>query len=232
MFRMVFGGKNTCKPLKQAVPGSKREQFSNYTMKTLGSGDLLGAVKLPEGEELNEWLAANTVDFFNEVNLIWDIVNEIGVENVAVGAGFPPGFEYRWADSRNKSPTACSGPQYVQHVISWVEGEINNEQLFPTSPSVPFPKNFLSSVKVIFTRIFRVYAIVYSHHFSKLERMGAVAHLNTSFKHFLYFVWEFDLVQPSELEALKDIVQEIQSRYETLLGRARSGSKDRMFGGK
>eukprot|EP00981_Chlorochromonas_danica_P015280 scaffold11522_cov239-Ochromonas_danica.AAC.7 len=210
MFRMVFGGKNTCKPLKQAVPGSKREQFSNYTMKTLGSGDLLGAVKLPEGEELNEWLAANTVDFFNEVNLIWDIVNEIGVENVAVGAGFPPGFEYRWADSRNKSPTACSGPQYVQHVISWVEGEINNEQLFPTSPSVPFPKNFLSS----------------------LERMGAVAHLNTSFKHFLYFVWEFDLVQPSELEALKDIVQEIQSRYETLLGRARSGSKDRMFGGK
>lgn len=73
------------------------------------------------------------VDFFNEVNLIWDIVNEIGVENVAVGAGFPPGFEYRWADSRNKSPTACSGPQYVQHVISWVEGEINNEQLFPTS---------------------------------------------------------------------------------------------------
>lgn len=93
--------------------------------------------------------------------------------------------------------------------------------------AVPFPKNFLQQVKVIFTRIFRVYAIVYTHHFSKLERMGAAAHLNTSFKHFLYFVWEFDLVQPTELDALRDIIQEIQSRYNAQLNRARTESKDR-----
>lgn len=42
MFRIVFSGKQTCKPVKKAAPGSKREQFSSYTMKTLGSGDLLG----------------------------------------------------------------------------------------------------------------------------------------------------------------------------------------------
>lgn len=74
---------------------------------------------------------------------------------------------------------------------------------------------------MIFTRIFRVYAIVYAHHFAKLENMGAAAHLNTSFKHFLYFVWEFDLVQPAELDALRDIVQEIQARYEAQKGRER-----------
>eukprot|EP01031_Cornospumella_fuschlensis_P029562 gene29562-35681_t len=89
MFRMVFGNKGTCKPVKHA-PGSKREEFSAYTMKTLGSGDLLGAVKLPEGEDYNEWLAANVFDFFNEVNLIWDIVTEIGIEPLSPGAGFPP----------------------------------------------------------------------------------------------------------------------------------------------
>ena len=44
---------------------------------TLGSGDLSLAVKLPEGEDINEWLAVNSfsffyyfaVDFFNQVNL-------------------------------------------------------------------------------------------------------------------------------------------------------------------
>eukprot|EP01031_Cornospumella_fuschlensis_P028418 gene28418-34309_t len=197
-------------------------------MKTLGSGDLLGAVKLPEGEDYNEWLAANVFDFFNEVNLIWDIVTEIGIEPLSPGAGFPPGFEYRWADSRSKTPITVSGPEYVQHVVTWVEQEINNPALFPTSAMIPFPKNFLQSVKQIFTRIFRIYAIIYSHHFSKLETMGAVAHLNTSFKHFLYFVWEFDLVSSGELDALRDIVQEIKNRYDSQLVRTGSGS----LGGK
>jgi hypothetical protein len=40
---MMFGGKaGTCKPAKKQPPGSKREEFSNYTLRTLGSGDLLG----------------------------------------------------------------------------------------------------------------------------------------------------------------------------------------------
>jgi MOB kinase activator 1 len=36
-------------------------------MSTLISGNLRLAVMLPEGEDLNEWVAVNTVDFFNQV---------------------------------------------------------------------------------------------------------------------------------------------------------------------
>lgn len=68
-------------------------------------------------------------------------------------------------------------------------------------------------MKQIFTRFFRIYAIIYSHHFSKLEQAGAVSHLNTSFKHLLLFIWEYNLVQPNEFDALKDIVKEIRVRY-------------------
>ena len=45
-------------------------------MATLGSGDMANVVKLPEGENLNEWLAVNTVDFFNELNLIYGTVQQ------------------------------------------------------------------------------------------------------------------------------------------------------------
>ena len=42
---------------------------------TLNSGlDLKQAVKLPEGEDLLEWLAVSTVVFFNRVNLVYGSV--------------------------------------------------------------------------------------------------------------------------------------------------------------
>ena len=76
--------------------------------------------------------------------------------------------------------------------------------------ATPFPKNFLQSVKVIFTRLFRIFAIVYYHHYAQLEESGAVSHLNTSFKHFIFFIWEYDLVAEAEQEALQDIIKEIR----------------------
>ncbi len=43
MFRWFYGGARggTCQ-VKNHAPGSKRAEFSNYTMKTLGSGDVIG----------------------------------------------------------------------------------------------------------------------------------------------------------------------------------------------
>lgn len=79
--------------------------------------------------------------------------------------------------------------------------------------ATPFPKSFMQSVKVIFTRLFRIFAIVYYHHYGALEAIGAVGHLNTSFKHFIFFIWEFDLVSEAEQEALADIIKEIKVRY-------------------
>ena len=56
------------------------------------------------------------------------------------------------------------------------------------SPGVPFPRNFLSIAKTILKRLFRVYAHIYHQHFQEVVQLGEEAHLNTSFKHFIYFV--------------------------------------------
>jgi MOB kinase activator 1 len=62
--------------------------------------------------------------------------------------------------------------------------------------------------------MFRLFAIIYSQHFSKLEELGAAAHLNTSFKHYLFFIWEFDLVDARELGAIQPIVDELRLQYQ------------------
>jgi len=38
-----------------------------------------------------------------------------------------------------------------------------------------------------------------------MESFGAAPHLNTSFKHFIFFVLEFDLLEDRELEALSTL---------------------------
>ncbi len=72
-----------------------------------------------------------------------------------------------------------------------------------------YPRGFLSNVKNIFRRLFRVYAHVYYSHFDKIVCLGAEAHLNSCFKHFILFVTEFDLVEAREQEPLKDLIQNL-----------------------
>lgn len=75
---------------------------------------------------------------------------------------------------------------------------------FPVSflLGVPFPRNFMQLCKKILTRLFRVFVHVYIHHFDRITTMGAEAHVNTCYKHFYYFVTEFDLIDERELEPL------------------------------
>lgn len=60
--------------------------------------------------------------------------------------------------------------------------------VFLFAVGVPFPKNFLTIAKTILKRLFRVYAHIYHQHFSEVVQLGEEAHLNTSFKHFIFFV--------------------------------------------
>ena len=57
----------TFRPRQHHRPGSRRYELHRNAQATLGAGNLRDSVILPEGEDLNEWLAMNTVDFYNEV---------------------------------------------------------------------------------------------------------------------------------------------------------------------
>lgn len=42
-------------------------------------------------------------------------------------------FEYLWQDSEQyKRPTKMSAPAYIEHLMSWVQSSIDNEQIFPS----------------------------------------------------------------------------------------------------
>lgn len=93
--------------------------------------------------------------------------------------------------------------------MEWVESQINDENIFPVKVGVPFPKNYMPVCKKILTRLFRVFVHVYIHHFDKLVALDAEAHVNTCYKHYYYFVNEYNLVDKKELEPLKEMTNKI-----------------------
>lgn len=118
-----------------------------------------------------------------------------------------PKYEYHWADGTTvKKPIKCSAPKYIDYLMTWVQDQLDDETIFPSKIGVPFPKNFVGIAKTIFKRLFRVYAHVYHQHFKQVVQLGEKAHLNTSFKHFIFFVQEFTLIEKRELAPLSELI--------------------------
>lgn len=61
---------------RNANKGTTSYQLRQYAEATLGGGSLRKIVKLPEGEDENEWLAVNMVDFYNHINLLYGSITE------------------------------------------------------------------------------------------------------------------------------------------------------------
>ena len=75
--------------------------------------------------------------------------------------------------------------------MTWISDLLENEAIFPTRDKAQFPAHFRDICVKIFRRLFRVYAHIYICHIEDIRRLEEEPHLNTSFKHFIFFVQEF-----------------------------------------
>ncbi|KAM7351661.1 MOB kinase activator 3 isoform 2-T2 [Cochliomyia hominivorax] len=172
----IFQKGKTFRPKKRFTAGTIRYSLHKQAQASLQSGiNLRQVVRLPEGENLNDWIAVHVVDFFNRINLIYGTVsencNEITCPTMCGGSR----YEYLWADGENfKKPTALPAPKYIELLMDWIESQINNESIFPVSTDVPFPKSFPNLCRKILTRLFRVFVHVYIHHFDRIVSIGAL----------------------------------------------------------
>ncbi|CAM1504188.1 Fc.00g017790.m01.CDS01 [Cosmosporella sp. VM-42] len=174
--------------------GAASYQLRQYAEVTLGGGSLRKVVKLPEGEDENEWLAVNMVDFYNQINLLYGAITEFCSPQSCPEMKATDEFEYLWQDNENyKRPTKMPAPAYIEQLMTWVQSNIDNEQVLPSKIGVPFPKSFPALVRQIFKRMYRVYAHIYCHHYPVIRELGLEPHLNTSFKQYVLFIDEHSL---------------------------------------
>jgi MOB kinase activator 1 len=125
----------TFKPKRNIPEGTKQYQLKRYAEATLGSGNLRAAVLLPEGEDLDEWLAVNTVDFFNHLNMLYGTITEFCTPASCPSMSAGPRYEYHWldpADPRYKKATRLSAPDYVDCLMAWTQALLDDAEIFPS----------------------------------------------------------------------------------------------------
>jgi len=196
-----------------------RDRLHAYTKRTLGAGGSINeAVALPPGESCAGWVAVHAIDFYNDVSTIWAVMaSDPYLASFRPGEGFPSGVEYRWSDGGEA--VSVSAPVYIEKVLGWIADQMNDPNKFPddeddeVSLRVFQTPQFAALCGQIFRRCFRVYGIIYSSFFGTLEALDMAPHLNTCFKHFLFFCTEFGLLPEREMEPLEVLVKPIRKQY-------------------
>jgi hypothetical protein len=146
----------TFRPKKRFTQGTIRYSLHKQAQASLNSGiNLRQVVKLPDNENMNDWLAVHgiiyhtkkkflqlidfffisiVVDFFNRINLIYGTVSEYCSDTSCPTMSGGKRYEYLWADGDQfKKPTKLSAPKYIELLMDWIESQINNETMFPVS---------------------------------------------------------------------------------------------------
>jgi len=153
----------------------------------------------------------NTIELYNTVKILYGIDPFCTTESCPHMTSNSTKGEalYYWAEEGSKNTLDLSAPEYIERLFSWVGDKLDNETIFPIDGD--FPNNFSNEVKVILKRLFRVYAHIYYKHMDRFRELGDELKLHTCFKHFYYFVVEFNLVKQSVLEPLQGLIDELRS---------------------
>lgn len=175
---------------------------------------------MPPGESCAAWVAVHAIDFYNDVSTIWAVMmSDPYLNSFKAGEGFPSGVEYRWSEGGSSEAVSVSAPVYIDKVLAWIAEQINDETKFPDEDDeqkalrVFQTPQFAALCGQIFRRLFRVYGIIYSSFFGTLEALEMAPHLNSCFKHFMFFCTEFGLLPEREMEPLEVLVKPIRKQY-------------------
>ncbi|RHY31308.1 hypothetical protein DYB32_003606 [Aphanomyces invadans] len=202
----VLDKSRSLRPKKPHAQGTRSWHMHQHAKQSLAQGlDVLDAVKLPPGFGREEWIAVHAHDFFNEVSLLYGTISELCTATTCPEMTAGPCYTYLWADDHGGSPVACSAPAYVAKLMAWIDAQLSDPTVFPDS-GYESNKAFAAMSRNMFKRLFRVYAHIYHNHEPDFATLHAESHLKCSFKRFVSFVLEFDLVEAKELNALRKLI--------------------------
>jgi MOB kinase activator 1 len=177
---------------------------------TLGIIDFREAVKKPKEVEENPWIGAQFLQIYEEANHLVSMMQEFcdGTTCPCMNAGV--GVNYLWPSGDSGKPTQVEAMEYMGCLLMTIIQkymEMVPQTHQENSADTTFPKDFKVQVGKLMRRQFRIYAHAYRAHFGAFKVYKADAHLNGYFKHFLYFVLEFNLVTRDDMLPLKTLIE-------------------------
>ncbi|KAI8875088.1 Mob1/phocein [Backusella circina FSU 941] len=168
-------------------------------------GNFKKIVELPKYVDVNEWLAFNVFEFFNHVNVFYGSLSYFCTVQTCPTMSAGPGVEYTWSDSNSKK-IRLPAPEYIDYMTTHLENTLNEESIFPTKSGPDFPRDFVLTVKRMFSLMFKLFAHIYHCHYETVLCLTEEPHFNSLFAHFISFAREFDLLEKKEMQPLGELV--------------------------
>jgi MOB kinase activator 1 len=178
---------------------------------TLRTGSVRASVKLPLGVGTSAWYAAQTLGIYEEVLQLVSLLQDICTQDCCPTMSAGKCVVYSWKENSRTCPQKLCASEYMKALVTYANRMLSDRDLIPIDGR-PFPDHFVRQIQQLHKYFFRVYAHAYLHHFDVIQAHGAEAHLNCSFKHFLFFVQEFDLVCEKDLRPLRQLIEKFNEQ--------------------
>jgi len=210
-----YENQKTLRPLKSVddLAPKKYELREQAKILLQRNENLKLVVALPVGHNENDWLALNTVSFFNNANIIYSKFGHSCTAEICphTTAGQQ---NYLWMDAVKKMPVDIPAPEYFANLFEWIlKDNFNDESKFPplSSDDAAYSVNFNLIVADISRRIFRVYAHLYHQHYTEISENTVLSmeDFEKSFELFYHFVSEFKLVSENDLKPMEGLIKVI-----------------------
>lgn len=187
-------------------------------------GRLHDASRLPPRNEVNEWLATNCIQFFNQINTQYGIIAEMCKQDTCpvMSAGSQV---YEWQETKSGRKQKLSARQYVDTAMSFVQKTMQDENIFPTKFGRDFPDDCEQIVKRIFKVYFSILAHIYLHHYHEMLQLHSHDILNSLFLHFVYFNQEFRILEHKDLAILEDLMMKLVQKDAELAQKLREAGQ-------
>ncbi|KAL7878530.1 hypothetical protein AOLI_G00095040 [Acnodon oligacanthus] len=191
----------------QSAPSLEEKPYlqEHFLRDHIADIDLLTLTALPHDLDQQEWMAFNTISFFQNTTLLSSALSEFCTLTTCPTASGPGNKVYEWTDENGRK-LKCSAPLYTDYAMSYIQELITDENVFPTRADAQFPPGFMFLVQKVFLLLFRTLAHLYRAHYRDAITMEIHPHLNTLFTHFITFSHAFKLLEPSETAPLDDLI--------------------------
>eukprot|EP01083_Nonionella_stella_P088642 247154_1 len=170
-------------------------------------------IQLPEDTRLEDWLAVVIIEIFDNLSSVYASLahccNDMSCPIMSIGIS----HEYLWHEFQHTNSSIkhtkihCSAPKYIRSFMDFVRETISNASVFPNESNHEYPPHFHSLIQYFCKQIYRIFGHIYLHHLPSVTSLGLHITMNTCFKHYLYFVEEFNLIKSNELKPLHSFIQ-------------------------
>lgn len=168
--------------------------------------------------EAFDWWAENTVNFLNEVQMMYVFTTSNNDEwralmkqaETNITSGYPKNTTFLWKETPTSEAEVYTVDTYVNFLLDWCQQQIENPELFPATEDDEYTPDFAKHMSKMFKRMFRIFQIIYSNDCLRKEISQTSKHV---LKHFLYFGWKWDLLKDKDTSMLAEFTGQIKDKF-------------------